>query len=84
MSTRAQSLGRAPLFATPRTVAHPVRLSMGLSRQEAWSGLPCPPPGVLPDPGIASESPASSAFGRRVLHTSAAWEALSSLYLMLW
>ena len=27
-------------------------LSMGVSRQEYWSGLPCPPPGDLPGPGI--------------------------------
>ena len=27
-------------------------LSMGFSRQEYWGGLPCPPPGDLPDPGI--------------------------------
>jgi len=27
-------------------------LSMGFSRQEYWSGLPCPPPGDTPDPGI--------------------------------
>ena len=39
------------LFATLWTVAHQVPLSMGFSRQEYWSGLPCPPPG-LPDPGI--------------------------------
>ena len=30
---------------------------MGFSRQEYWSGLPCPPPGDLPDPGIKSVSP---------------------------
>ena len=30
----------------------PPRLSMGFSRQESWSGLPCPPPGDLPNPGI--------------------------------
>ena len=30
---------------------------MGLSRQEEWSGLPCPPPGDLPDPGIEPGSP---------------------------
>ena len=36
-------------------------LSMGFSRQEYWSGLPCPPPGDLPDPGIESRSPAASA-----------------------
>ena len=31
---------------------------MGFSRQEYWSGLPCPPPGDLPDPGIELKSPA--------------------------
>ena len=36
---------------------HPVRpLSMGFSRQEYWSGLPCPPPRDLPDPGIECRS----------------------------
>ena len=34
---------------------------MGSSRQEYWSGLPCPPPGDLPNPGIESRSPASQA-----------------------
>ena len=40
------------LFATPWTVAHQAPLSMGFSRQEYWSGLPCPPPGDLPDQGL--------------------------------
>jgi len=31
---------------------------MGFPRQEHWSGLPCPPPGNLPNPGIKSRSPA--------------------------
>ena len=43
---------RFRLFSTPWTVAHQAPLSMGFSRQEYWSGLPCPPPGDLPDPGI--------------------------------
>ena len=34
------------------TVAHQAPLSMGFSRQEYWSGLPCPPPGNLPNPRI--------------------------------
>ena len=34
---------------------------MGFSRQEYWRGLPCPPPGVLPDPGIKPRSPALQA-----------------------
>ena len=36
-------------------------LSMGFPRQEYWSGLPFPPPGSLPDPGIEPESPALQA-----------------------
>ena len=34
------------------TIGHQAPLSMGFSRQEYWSGLPCPPPGHLPDPGM--------------------------------
>ena len=45
-------------FATPRAIAHQAPLSMGFSRQEYWSGLQCPPPADLPDPGI---KPVSSA-----------------------
>ena len=37
---------------TPWTVAHQAPLSMEFSRQEYWSGLSCPPPGDLPNPGI--------------------------------
>ena len=47
------------LFATLWSVACQAPLSMGFSRQEHWSGLPCPPPGDLPDPGI---EPGSAAF----------------------
>ena len=45
------------LFATSWTVAHQAPLSMGLSRQEYWSGLPFPSPGHLPDPEIKPASP---------------------------
>ena len=43
------------------TVAHQGPLSMGFPRQEYWSGLPFPPPGDLPDPGIKPSSPALQA-----------------------
>ena len=43
---------------TPWAVAHQAPLSMGVSRQEYCRGLPCPPPGDLPDPGIGRRSPA--------------------------
>ena len=45
------------LFVTPWTVAHQATLSMEFSRQEYWSGLPCPPPGDLQEPGIEPRSP---------------------------
>ena len=43
---------RVQLFATLRTKAHQAPLSMGFSMQEYCKGLPCPPPGDLPSPGI--------------------------------
>ena len=45
-------------FATWWTVAWQTSLSMEFSRQEYWSGLPCPPPTDLSDPGIKPVSPA--------------------------
>ena len=47
------------LFETLWTVACQAPLFMGFSRQEYWCGLPCPPPGELPYPGIKLTSPAS-------------------------
>ena len=48
-------------FCDPRDCSPPALLSMGFSRQEYWSGLPCPPPGDLPHPGIEPASPVSPA-----------------------
>ena len=45
----------------PMTVACQAPLSMEFSRQEYWSGLPCPTPGDLPDPGIKPMSLSSPA-----------------------
>ena len=45
-------------FVTPWTVALQAPLSMGLCRQEYWSGLPFPSPEDLPDPGIEHMPPA--------------------------
>ena len=56
---------------TPWIVAHQASLFMGFSRQECWSGLPFPPPGDLPDPGIETESPASPALAGEFFTTSA-------------
>ena len=50
-----------PTLATPWTVASQAPLPMGFSRQEYWSGLPCPPPEDRPNPGIKPESSPSPA-----------------------
>ena len=49
------------LFVTLWTVARQAPLSMEFPRQESWSGLPCLPPGDLPNPGIEPMFPASPA-----------------------
>ena len=61
-----------PFFATPWIVAGQASLSMGFSRQEYWSGLLCPPPGDLPNPGIKPGSPALQANSLLLSH----WESL--------
>ena len=57
------------------TVARQAPVSMGFSRQEYWGGLPCPPPGDLPNPGIESVSLKSPALAGMYFTISAAWEA---------
>ena len=69
---------RVLLFATQWTVAYQAPLSMGFSRQEYWSGLPCPPPGDLPDPGIEPMSLMSPALAGGFFITSSTWEAPAS------
>ena len=59
------------LFATPWTVVHQAPLSMGSSRQEYWSVLPCLPPGNLPAQGSNS----GLLQCRQILYHWATWEA---------
>ena len=56
------------LFATLWTVDCQALPAMGFSRQEYWSGLPCPSPGDLPDPGIKPKLFMSPALAGRVLY----------------
>ena len=65
------------LCVTPWTVAHQASLSVGFSRQEHWSGVPCPPPEDLPDPGIEPLSLTSPALAGRFFTTSTTWEGHS-------
>ena len=64
--------GHVQLLATLWIVAHQAPLSMGFTRQEYWSGLPCPPLGNLPDPGIESTSFMSPALAGGLFNTSTA------------
>ena len=64
------------LFATLWTIARQAPLSTGFSRQECWSGLPCPPSGDLPDPGIKPMCLTSPALASGLFITSATWETL--------
>ena len=60
----------------PWTVARQVPLSMGFSRQEYQKGLPFPPPGNLPNPGIKPMSLMSPELAGRFFTTIAIQEAL--------
>ena len=71
----AKSLQPCPTLWDPTTVAHQAPLSMGFSRQEYWSGWPCPPPGDLPNPGIETLPLTSPAVAGRFFTTSTTWEA---------
>ena len=61
-------------------IARQAPLSMGFSRHEYWSGVPFPPPGDLPDPGVKPASLMSLALEGGFFTTNAIWEA-SNFYL---
>ena len=58
------------VFATSWMVAHQAPLSMGFSKQGYGSGLPCPPPGDLPDTGMEPVSLMSPALVGRIFTTA--------------
>ena len=71
----------AQLFVTPWTAAHQAPWSMGFSRQESWSGLPCSPPGDPPDPGIEPTPPTVI----RASGSHACWNTAYPIFLtILW
>ena len=63
------------LFVTLWTVAHQASLAMGFSKQEYWSGLPCPPQGDLSNSGNEFMSLMSPALAGGFFTTSVSWEA---------
>ena len=68
------------LFVTPWIIACQASLSMGLSRQVNWSGLPCPAPGDLPNSGIKPTSLMSPALASGFFTASATWEDQTGYY----
>ena len=71
---------RVRLLVTPWTAAHQATLSIGCSRQEYWSGLPCPLPGDLPSPGIEPTSLTSRPLAGGFFTTSTTWKASFSTF----
>ena len=57
------------------SVARQAPLSVGFSRQEYWIGLPCPPPGDPPDPGMEPGINVASSASAEILYHQATWEA---------
>ena len=62
------------LFVTPWTIAHQALLSMGFFRQEYWNGLPCLPPGDLPNQRIKAIPLMSLALAGGFFISKATWE----------
>ena len=69
----AKLLSHVRLCETLWTLAHQASVSQGFSRQEYWSGLPCFPPGDLPNPGIQPMSLMSPALAGGFFTTRATW-----------
>ena len=82
LKVQVTSLSRVQLFAAPWTAAHQASPSMGFSRQENWSGLPCPPAVDLPRPGIEPASLMSPAPAGRFFTTSATGKSSDQLLMM--
>ena len=76
----ASCFSHVRLFETLWIIAYQAPLSMGFSRQECWSGLSCPPPGDLPNPGMEPTSLKSPALAGKFFTTNTTWEAPVWLY----
>ena len=69
---------RVQLFAAPWTAAYQALLSMEFFKLEYWNGLPFPPPGDLPDPGIEPTCPMPPALAGRFSTTEPLGKQLGS------
>ena len=74
-------------FVTLWAGAHQAPVSIGFSKEENWSRLPCPLPGDLPDSGIKPTSLMSPALAGGFFTTSTPWDTLNLMFnfnLILW
>ena len=71
--TANHHISHVRLFVNLWTLACQAPQSVGFSRQEYWSGLPCPPSQDLVDPGIKPEPPMSLSLASRFFPTSTTW-----------
>ena len=76
----AKSLQSCLTLCDPKDCSRQAPPPTGFSRKEHWRGLPCPPPGGLPDPGLEPASLMSAALAGRFFTTSAAWEAADYIH----
>ena len=75
----AKSLQSCLTLGNPMDCSPPGSSVHGILQQEDWSGLPCPPPGDLPDLGLMDPVPLRSpALAGRFFTTSTSWEALEN------
>ena len=77
----AKSLQPCPTFCDPMDCRTRLLCPWGFSRKEYRSGLPCLPPGDLPNPGIEPTSLTSPALAARFFTTSATCDALKNMYM---
>ena len=75
MTVHTKLLQSCPALCKGMDSSLPAPLPVGFSRQEYWSGLPCPPPRDLPDPRIKPVSLTSPALAGGFFTTSTMWEA---------
>ena len=70
-----KSLQSCPTLCNPIDYSPPGFSVHGILHAKYWSGLPCPPPGDLPNPGIEPASLTTPALAGRFFTTGATWEA---------
>ena len=79
----AKSLQSCLTLCDPMDYSQPSSSVHGFPRQECWSGLPCHPPGDLPDPGMEPMSFMSPALAGKFFTTRGNWESQQQLETMI-